>query len=146
MPVLWLWTFLILQEISYSTSLFINERTNKLWEFKWPASEFVLEKELDSGLSFTAGETWNYHNIPCCVQRSAAHRRAARQLTGPIQNQEDYANVLPDGLASLVKCLLTRTWQSKQGALEETPTSERQWKKRSSLSSATVPLCETRNH
>lgn len=35
---------------------FINERLNELREFKWPASDFVLGKELISHLSFTAGE------------------------------------------------------------------------------------------
>lgn len=39
-------------------------------------------------------------------------------------------------LASQVKNLLTRTWLSKQGALEATPTSERRSKKRPFLSSA----------
>lgn len=35
---------------------FINERLNELREFKWPASEFILGKELDSHRSFAPGE------------------------------------------------------------------------------------------
>lgn len=35
---------------------FINERLNELREFKWPASEFILGKELNSHRSFAPGE------------------------------------------------------------------------------------------